>query len=567
MQAFTALYAALDRTTKTNEKVDAMADYFRAARPADAAWALYFLSGRRPKRLLPSKRLRAWAAAAADVPLWLVEESRAVVGDTSEAIALLLAATEPRDERRAVEEPEAAPSDAGGGEPLHRWVENRILPLYKQTEDEQQDAVLAAWADLAGPGRFVFNKLLQGNLRVGVSQKLMVRALAQVSGIDEAALAHRLMGDWEPTPAFYTALLDPDTDDADESRPYPFFLAYPIEPPEDADPVAYVAGQLGDLRQWQVEWKWDGIRAQIVRRGGSVYVWSRGEELVTDRYPDVAAAAMAIPDGTVLDGELLAWKDGEVQPFSEMQRRIGRKTISKKMRADVPVAFRAFDLLEWDGRDVREEPGERRRALLDAAVGAVLEADAGLSAHLGLSEVVEPATWAEVAALRETAHERSVEGFMLKSKAAPYGVGRRRGPWWKWKVDPFTVDAVMLYAQAGTGRRATLHTDYTFGVWAVDEQTGDEQLVPFAKAYSGLTDAEIKRVDAWIRRHTLEKFGPVRRVEPVQVFELAFEGIRRSTRHKSGLAVRFPRILRWREDKPAAEAERLGDLLAMLPEE
>ena len=347
MQAFTALYAALDRTTKTNEKVAAMADYFRAADPADAAWALYFLSGRRPKRLLPSKRLREWAAAAADVPFWLVEESRAVVGDTSEAIALLLAATEPRAERRSVEEPDA---EAEPGEPLHRWVEDRILPLYKQDEEAQEAAVLAAWADLAGPGRFVFNKLLQGNLRVGVSQKLMVRALAQVSGIDESALAHRLMGDWEPAPAFYTALLDPDTDDADESRPYPFFLAYPIETPDDADPAAYVAGQLGDLRQWQIEWKWDGIRAQLVRRGGSVYLWSRGEELVTDRYPEVAEAAMALPDGTVLDGELVVWKEGQVQPFSEMQRRIGRKTLSKKMRADVPVALLAFDLLGMERR-------------------------------------------------------------------------------------------------------------------------------------------------------------------------------------------------------------------------
>ncbi|MDX1529985.1 MAG: cisplatin damage response ATP-dependent DNA ligase, partial [Rhodothermales bacterium] len=406
MRAFADLYAALDQTTKTNRKVRAMADYFRAAAPADAAWAVYFLSGRRPKRLLPSKQLRQWAREETGLSEWLFQECYDAVGDVAETVALLL--PEPEEE---------APD-----RPLHHWVEERLLPMRQMDEGAQRETVLSAWRSLPDRQRFVWNKLITGGFRVGVSQKLLTRALSEVSGLDVATLAHRLMGHWEPTPAFYARLLDPEQEDADASRPYPFYLAYAIELPE--------VEQLGDPAGWQAEWKWDGIRAQVLRRDGGVYIWSRGEELVTDRYPEVAAAAEALPDRTVLDGELLAWRDGQVLPFAQLQRRIGRKKVGKKLLQEVPVVLMAFDLLEGDGDDLRERPLEDRRARLEAVL-----AEADQPAFLP-SEIVEAPTWAAYEALRQGSHDRLVEGLMLKRRGSPYKVGRQRGDWWKWKVDP-----------------------------------------------------------------------------------------------------------------------------------
>jgi DNA ligase-1 len=393
----------------------------------------------------------------------------------------------------------------------------------------------------------VWNKLITGAFRVGVSQRLVIQALAQASGVDEKVIAHRFMGEWEPTGAFYRQLVALEAGDAAASRPYPFFLAFPVEgEPEDL---------LGDVSGWQVEWKWDGIRAQLVRRAGQTFLWSRGEELVTDRYPEVAAIGESIPDGTVLDGELLPWKDGAVLPFAHLQRRIGRKALGKKMLAEVPVIFLAYDLLEIEGEDVREQPIQWRRARLEALVRSVRHE------RLLLSERVAAASWAALRALRDQSRSRGVEGLMLKRLSSPYQVGRRRGDWWKWKIEPYTVDAVLIYAEQGTGKRAGLYTDYTFGVW-----NDQGELVPFAKAYSGLTDAEIRAVDAFVRRNMLERFGPVRSVKPELVFELAFEDIRPSARHKSGIAVRFPRILRWRHDKPPAEADSLATIRALIPD-
>jgi DNA ligase 1 len=529
VQAFAELYTALDSTTKTNEKIAAMARYFAAANLADAAWAIYFLSGRRPKRLIQARLLLAWAGEVAGLPDWLLVESYGAVGDSAETAALLLP-------------PATAESDL----PLHRWVEERVLPLRDLDEVGQRAAILQAWSELDGAERFVFNKLITGAFRVGVSQRLLVRGLAAASGVEEAAVAHRLMGAWEPTPDFYAELVAAETADADISRPYPFFLAYPLEEEPES---------LGEVADWQVEWKWDGIRAQLVRRQGQTFLWSRGEELVTDRYPEVVTAAESLPDGTVIDGELLPWRDGRVLPFAQLQRRIGRKTVGKKLLGEVPVILLVYDLLEWAGEDVRARPLRWRRAQL-----------AGLLARLNdpwlpLSEVVTAASWQELARIREESRDRLVEGFMLKRLDSPYRVGRRRGDWWKWKIDPYTIDAVLIYAQKGSGRRANLYTDYTFAVWDGGE------LVPFAKAYSGLTDAEIRQVDAFVRRNTQERFGPVRSVKPELVFELAFENIQRSNRHKSGIAVRFPRILRWRRDKRIESADSLDTILAMLPGE
>lgn len=527
MQSFAALYAALDETTKTSEKIAALTDYFRAAAPADAAWAIYFLSGRKLKQIVPTRRLAEWAAEEAQIPPWLFQESYDAVGDLAETIALVL--------------PISQQTSAMG---LSEWVETRLLPLRSLAEAEQRAKTREYWSELGPRERFVWNKLITGAFRVGVSQRLVVRALADLSGHEPATLEHRLMGNWEPTPQFYAALISAETTASDASRPYPFYLA---------SPLAGEPEQLGDVAAWQAEWKWDGIRAQLVRRGGETYLWSRGEELITDRFPEISSRAETLPAGTAIDGEVLAWQGTEVQPFTRLQRRIGRKAVSKKILADVPVIFMMYDLLEERGQDIRGLPLYERRQRLEALAAGLLHGE-----RFQVSPRVPADDWPALAAIRAESRARGVEGLMLKRLDAPYRVGRVQGDWWKWKIDPLTIDAVLIYAQRGSGRRASLYTDYTFAVWK------DGELVPFAKAYSGLTDAEIREVDAFVRRHTHESFGPVRSVTPQLVFELAFESIQRSTRHKSGVAVRFPRIVRWRRDKKIEEADRLEAILERL---
>jgi DNA ligase 1 len=564
MKAFADLYTQLDETNKTSGKVDALVRYFESADPADAAWALYFLIGRRPRQAVSLPKLRAWAEEAAGISEWLFGESYDAVGDFAETVALLL------DTPGGVSQGRVVPSPETPTITLRSWIEDTLLPLRAMPEEQQRTTVQRAWAELGGAERFVWNKLITGAFRVGVSQQLVTRALARVSGVEAPTVAHRLMGEWTPSSAFYQRLLAAEDGEADVSRPYPFCLAHPLED----DPAT-----LGDPGEWQAEWKWDGIRSQLVRRAGQTFLWSRGEELVTERFPEIAAVGARLPDGTVIDGEVLPWKGG-VLPFAQLQRRIGRKELGKKLLAEVPVALLAYDLLELDGRDVRGEPLAWRRAELERLVlspGVVLEdartenqeplgVDGSWFSVLGsppllLSPIVRSESWDTQAALWATARERGVEGFMLKRKSSPYRVGRVRGDWWKWKVAPYSVDAVLIYAQRGSGKRASLYTDYTFAVW------DDGALVPFAKAYSGLTDAEIRKVDAFVRRNTIEKFGPVRTVKPELVFELAFEGIQRSSRHKSGIAVRFPRMLRWRTDKKPQDADTLEAVRALLPQE
>lgn len=524
MKAFARLYTELDETNKTNEKVAALRRYFAGAPPADAVWALSFLIGRRPKRLIESRKLAAWAIEEAGIPDWLFGECYHAVGDFAETMALLL-----------------PPAAATTALPLHYWIEERLLPLREQDDAARRESLVQAWRAMDEPQRFVWNKIITGEWRVGVSQSLVVRALAEVSGVDANTIAHRLMGDWRPTPDFWAALMAPETRDADISRPYPFCLAHPLEGAVE---------ELGPVDQWQVEWKWDGIRSQLIRRRWQTFLWSRGEELVTDRFPEIEASGAQLPEGTVLDGEVLPWRDGRPLPFAQMQRRIGRKLLGAKILDEVPVVLLAFDLLELGGEDVRSRPLEWRRARLEEVVprdSAIL-----------LSPIVRAASWEELARIREESRARQVEGFMLKRHGSPYGVGRRRGDWWKWKIQPYSIDAVLIYAQPGHGRRASLFTDYTFGVWDAGE------LVPVAKAYSGLTDDEIRQVDAFVRRNTLEKHGPVHRVKPELVFELAFEGIQRSNRHRSGIAVRFPRMARWRTDKHPRDADTIETVRALL---
>jgi DNA ligase-1 len=543
MRAFAELYAALDETTRTTEKIAALARYFAAAPPDDAAWALYFLSGRKPRQVISTRRLSDWAIEAAGIPPWLFGECYDAVGDFAETVALLLPDGDDRRPTMADSFPQASPAEQSPAGGLAHWIERRLLPLRGADEAVQRTALLAAWRELGQAERFLWNKLLTGGFRVGVSQRLITRALAQVSGVDDAAIAHRLMGEWEPGADWYARLLAPETADADVSQPYPFCLAHPLE----GDPAA-----LGDPAAWQAEWKWDGIRAQLLRRAGQTFLWSRGEELITERFPELAAAGERLPDGTVLDGEVLPYRDGAVLPFAQLQRRIGRKTLGKKLLAEVPVVLFAYDLLELAGQDLRALSFDERRGRLERLLGQAA------IPPLMLSPIAPGATWEELAAARERSRELSAEGLMLKRRASPYRVGRVRGDWWKWKIAPYTVDAVLIYAQRGSGKRASLYTDYTFGIWDGDE------LLPFAKAYSGLTDAEIREVDAFVRRNTLEQFGPVRTVKAELVFELAFEGIQLSGRHRSGIAVRFPRILRWRRDKLPADADTLATVRALL---
>jgi DNA ligase-1 len=426
--------------------------------------------------------------------------------------------------------------------PLATWVEDRLLPLSRMDPSGQRAAIARWWLGLPRLERFILNKLLSGEFRVGVAQTLVVRSLADTAGTGTTVIAARLMGDWTPSAGWFETLLAPERTDQDASQPYPFFLASPLEEPPES---------LGSRDDWAVEWKWDGIRAQLIRRQGHVWLWSRGEELITNRFPEIAAAATHLADGTVLDGEVLAFQDGRPMPFSALQQRIGRQRQVAQMMRTVPVIFMAFDVLEHEGADNRERPLETRRRTLEGLLGG--------GGVLQVSPRVTSATWGDLAALRAESRTRGVEGFMLKRDDSTYGVGRRRGVWWKWKIDPLTIDAVLIYAQPGSGKRASLLTDYTFGVWQ------DDRLVPIAKAYSGLSNAEIDELDRWIRRHTLERHGPVRVVEPVHVFELGFEAIAASNRHRSGIAVRFPRMLRWRRDKSAHDADTLEAVKQLMP--
>ncbi|MFK7741330.1 MAG: ATP-dependent DNA ligase [Planctomycetota bacterium] len=527
MHAFGELYDRLDRTNATNDKVAAIVDYLGQAPAVDAAWATYFLAGERLRQPVKVRAMTTWALELCGIDQETFDVCYEEVGDRAETLALLLEAMPDR----TVDDP--------WDPPLHEAVAS-VAGLRAMSESEQRAALQSVWPRLGLRELFVYNKLITGAFRVGVSKRLLVRALSQWSGLDRSVLFHRLMGAPVTTAEQFRALLDPETGEADRAKPYPFFLASPLE----ADPAG-----LGAAGEWVAEWKWDGIRGQMIQRDGAVSIWSRGEELVTDQFPDLRVYGDKLPSGTVLDGEILAWRDHRPMPFASLQKRLGRKRVGKKTLADVPCSFVCYDLLEVDGEDIRERPlAMRLRRLAEVAA----------SAGLPVSEQIEFAAWPELVTLRATSRSRAVEGLMLKRAASPYRTGRVRGDWWKWKVAPLELDAVLIYAQPGHGRRAGLHTDYTFAVWR------DDELVPVAKAYSGLANEEIRKLDAWIRRHTTDKFGPVRQVEPQHVFELHFDDAQRSTRHKSGVALRFPRIARWRQDKQPRDASTLGDVFALI---
>ena len=530
MSGFATLIKTLDSTNKTNLKVKALADYFKVASDKDKVWTIAILSHRRPPRPVNTTLLRKWASELANIPLWLFEESYHIVGDLAETIALVVPSSKSSTKKS-----------------LTQFLEEMIV-LKKESDEEKRDYLFENWKVLDYYERFVFTKLITGGFRIGVSQKLMTRALSKATEIDEDILAYKLMGNWDPNKISFQELILEENESDYLSKPYPFYLAYAIE--------GEVKG-LGAVSEWSAEHKRDGIRSQTIIRNNQLFVWSRGEELVTDKYPEFESFIGAIPNGTVIDGEILPFPNGQIGTFNDLQTRIGRKTVSKALLAKVPVILKAYDLLEWEGEDIRSKPFMERRKLLENLFESVT------SSTLHLSETMYFVSWEAVAQERERSREVHSEGLMLKRKDSPYLVGRKKGDWWKWKVDPLTIDAVLTYAMRGHGRRSNLFTDYTFALWNENEE-GEKELVTFAKAYSGLTDAEFRQVDSWIKKNTLERFGPVRSVNAHHVFEIAFEGIALSKRHKSGVATRFPRILRWRKDKSIHEANTLKDLKKMI---
>jgi DNA ligase-1 len=526
LKRFTELIQQLESSNKTNDKIAALVSYFSTADERDKPYVIAMFTGKKPKRPVPTALIRLWATELSGIPDWLFAESYHSVGDLSETIALVIP-------------PPAHTSDRK----LHEWIQDLAM-LNGKDDAEKKAFILNAWDTLDTQERFIFNKLISGNFRIGVSNKMLVNAISKQSDTDSNKIMHSIMGKWNPWEITYNELIAGAHVNTDNSWPYPFCLAYALE----AAPAS-----LGGTQEWQAEWKWDGIRGQIVKRNGELFIWSRGEELVTDQFPELHFLKDELPDGTVIDGEILSVKDGQVQAFSILQQRLNRKTINKAQLKDAPIGFYIYDLLEFETKDVRTEPLSERRRLLETVVSQLSNTDVAV-----LSPVIEFTDWDALAEIRQGSRENNSEGIMLKKLSSFYHSGRKRGDWWKWKINPYTVDTVMIYAQKGSGRRANHFTDYTFAV------RDGEQLITVAKAYSGLTDKEIKEVDSFVKKNAIEKFGPVRTVKPELVFEIAFEGIAESKRHKAGLALRFPRIARWRKDKVAAEINTLDDLRQLL---
>jgi len=526
MKRFSELIQQLELSNKTNDKIAALVDYFNSGNEKDLPYVIAMFTGKKPKRPVNTALIKQWAIELSTIPEWLFTESYHSVGDLSETIALIL-----------------PPAKEEINKPLHQWI-RELAALYSKSDEEKKTYILNAWGGLTTQERFIFNKLISGNFRIGVSNKMLVNAIAKQSNVENTKIMHAIMGKWDPNEITYQALIEGAHVNTDNSWPYPFCLAYALDTaPEN----------VGAPDEWQAEWKWDGIRGQIIKRNGELFIWSRGEELVTDQFPELHFLKDELPDGTVLDGEILSIKDGKVLSFSTLQQRLNRKTIHKNQLVDAPIGFYTYDILEHQQLDIRIKPLAERRKLLENVIAQLITKDI-----VNLSPVIDFETWESLAELRLTAREINSEGIMLKKMDSVFHSGRKRGDWWKWKINPYTIDAVMIYAQKGSGRRANFYTDYTFAV------RDGEKLITIAKAYSGLTDKEIKEVNSFVNKNAIEKFGPVRTVKPELVFEIAFEGIAESKRHKAGLALRFPRIARWRKDKKADEINTLTDLRQLI---
>ncbi|SFG79606.1 ATP-dependent DNA ligase [Pedobacter insulae] len=526
MKHFAALIQQLELSNKTNDKIAALVDYFSSANEKDKPYVIAMFTGKKPKRPVSTALIKEWAIAESNIPSWLFTESYHNVGDLSETIALVL-----------------PPAKTEIDKPLQEWMSD-LAAISSQNEEQKKEYILSTWNGLNTSERFIFNKLISGNFRIGVSNKMLVNAIAKQSGIESSKIMHAIMGKWDPSKITYQQLIDGAHVNTDNSWPYPFCLAYAL----DTEPE-----NIGKPSQWQAEWKWDGIRGQIIKRNGELFIWSRGEELVTDQFPELHFLKNELPDGTVLDGEILSIKNGQVQSFSTLQQRLNRKTITKDQLINAPIGFYVYDILEYKTEDIRLKKLQERRKILEKVIADLITTDI-----VKISPVIPFETWENLGALRLTARQINSEGIMLKNINSTFHSGRKRGDWWKWKINPYTIDAVMIYAQKGSGRRANFYTDYTFAV------SDGEKLITIAKAYSGLTDKEIKEVNAFVNKNAIEKFGPVRTVKPELVFEIAFEGIAESKRHKAGLALRFPRIARWRKDKKVSEINTLDDLKQLI---
>ncbi len=525
MEKFANLIHELEISNKTNDKVDAIVRYLQVADDRDKVWLIALFTGKRPKRPVKAGLMKQWALELTGLPEWLFLECYSSVGDLGETLSLIL-----------------PPPDKKLSKSLSTWM-TELIALQDQPDEVKKQYVVHAWSGLTTAERLIFNKLIGGGFRIGVSYKLLVNAIARHTGASVSMIMHSIMGQWSPLDSSFDALVEGNTSGEDISKPYPFCLAYPIDKEVET---------LGAVQEWQAEWKWDGIRGQLIKRAGEVFIWSRGEELVTAQFPELAASGLSLPDGTVLDGEILVIKDGRVCSFNQLQKRLNRKTIARKLLEEAPIGFCTYDILEFKGEDLRPMALSRRRSLLEVLVGSLPDKRIILSPRLAC------ASWEELARERGQARALNSEGLMLKSLASVYHSGRKKGDWWKWKIEPYSIDAVLIYAQKGSGRRSSYYTDYTFAV-----RDGDA-LVTIAKAYSGLTDKEIAQVDRFVKNNSVEKFGPVRTVKPELVFEIGFEGIAESKRHKAGVAVRFPRILRWRTDKTVQDVTTIEELRMLL---
>ncbi len=525
MKHFSELISTVEMTNKTNAKIAALANYFETAEDRDKLWLIALFTGKRPKRPVKTTLMKEWAMEIANIPEWLFLESYSAVGDLAETISLIL--PEPQNEIN---------------KPLHVWM-NELKELKSKSDEDKKVYVINAWNGLSQQDRLIFNKLIGGSFRIGVSKKTLVNGLSKYSGRDANQLMHSIIGNWDMDSISFDELISGEHINYDDSKPYPFCLAYPLE--KDLS-------ELGLPQEWQVEYKWDGIRGQIVKRNDKIFIWSRGEELVTTQFPELVEVFKNIKEDFVIDGEILPLKDGNILLFNDLQKRLNRKNVTKKLLEEVPIGFYMYDCMEWNDTDIREKSLTYRRQKLEEITVHVQ------SDLIKLSEIIPFVKWEDLRKIREEARSLNSEGLMLKQKASPYHTGRKKGDWWKWKVDPLTIDAVMIYAQRGSGRRSGHYSDYTFAV------RDGEKLVSIAKAYSGLTDKEIQEVSRFVRKNEIEKFGPVRTVKPELVFEIAFEGIALSNRHKSGVALRFPRIKRWRRDKTVDEIDTIESVKALI---
>lgn len=525
MKHFAELINALESTNKTNAKIDAIIDYLERAPDEDKVWFIALFTGKRPKRNVNTNYMKEWALEITKLPFWLFQESYSSVGDLGETLSLILPPPTEKIDRS-----------------LSQWM-NDIIDLKNKTDVEKKEFVLNSWNGLDYTERLIFNKLLGGSFRIGVSDKTLINALTKFSDQESSALTHSLMGKWQPDEISFKELISAEKINPDNSKPYPFCLAYPLEKE---------LNELGTPEEWQIEYKWDGIRGQIIRRNDEVFIWSRGEELITEQFPEIKETVQNMKGNFVLDGEILAVKDNKVLNFNELQKRLNRKTLTKKMLSEIPIEVFTYDLLELENNDLREKPIASRRAMLEELLSNENPE------NIKISQVIEFENWENLNQIRENSREINSEGLMLKQKNSPYHAGRKKGDWWKWKINPLTIDAVLIYAQKGSGRRSAYYTDYTFAV------KKDDKLVTIAKAYSGLTDKEIMEVSKFVNKNAIEKFGPVRTVKAELVFEIAFEGIGFSNRHKSGVALRFPRIVRWRKDKTVDEIDDIEEIKKLI---